>query len=222
MRFVAILVAGFWAACTSTRGDEERAKQTRVLPPADTIRLQDTTYTRIGNAFGVVTLTGSYARGDTVKLYNEDGSLWYQLAFYDNDWASGLPSEFRPRAFHPDAVILAFDVVEDLGPAYRVIVNKETGLRKRIPKSSFLKFQTWEEYVLGSFAVGFDTIANPMRRTPNGEREANPRSGDHPFRPVSIQGEWLQIKWGREGAESHAWIRWREVNRLLIYVFHFA
>jgi len=181
-------------------------------------------YTLVDGSIGVVVL-GDYTERDTVKLYNDDGSLWYRFTYYydDSDGKWDYPNEeFRPRAFHPDYFSLGLDVVADVGTAYVVVVNNDTGVKKRIPKAPFLRFVTWEQYVLGSFAVSFDTASNPIRTAPRAKASVVRHDREDVDHPVLIQGDWLRVRWGREGAWSYGWLRWRNGGRLAVYVHPFA
>lgn len=177
------------------------------------------------NAVGVLVLKDSYRQNDTVKFYNEDGSLWYKFTYYydDSDGKFDFPNaDFQPLAFHPDYFLLALKTVEEGDDDYTVIVNEHTGLTKRIRKEDFLQLLTWEQYILSSFSVGFDVDQNPIRKQPDISSETIPKAMDVNYLPVKIQGEWLQIKWGKENEMNFGWIRWIEKNTLIIEVFAFA
>lgn len=222
MRTLAIMLAVGLSGCHPSDTGAETSN-TEMAVRRDSIPSQ--AYTKIGSAFGVLTLADSYERGDTVRFYNDDGSLWYKFTYYydDSDGQWDYPNEaFRPRAFHPDYFTLTLDVVEDLGTQYRVIVNATTGLEKLIPKERFLRFRTWEQYVLNVFAIDHDDQQNPVRSTPGGQPSATPPGANDRLQPVKIEGDWLQVKWGSEGSWSFGWVRWREGDRLVLYIFHFA
>jgi len=51
-----------------------------------------------------------------------------------------------------------------------VIVIEDTGLKKFVKKDyTALKVQSWEEHLKTAFAVRFDQVENPLRKSPNGK-----------------------------------------------------
>ncbi|OFY63020.1 MAG: hypothetical protein A3H98_10685 [Bacteroidetes bacterium RIFCSPLOWO2_02_FULL_36_8] len=184
-----------------------------------------TNYTKIGDSIGLIVLKDNYCEKDTIKIYNEDGSLWYKFTYYydDSDGKFDYPNdEFQPRGFKPDYFVLAMEVVIEDKYGYQVFVNKKIDLKKRIKKETFLQFLTWEEYVLKAFAVRFNNAKNPIHKTSEDESETIIYKQDNFYHPVKVKDEWLQIKWGEENNWSYGWIKWREENRLLIEIYLFA
>lgn len=180
----------------------------------------------IGNTIGLITLSDNYEKGDFVKIYNEDGTLWHKLTHYydDSDGKFEYANDnFLPFAFHPDYFILAFRCVGKKADRYEVIVNEETNLKKYIKANDkVLKFETWEQHILGLFAVDFDEKENPLLDAPEG-RTKNFVKSDITFRPVEIKGEWLKIKLEpnvekqtEETQQESGWIKWKKDGKLLI------
>lgn len=179
--------------------------------------------TTIGRSVGVLVLSGNYERTDTLKLLNDDGSVWYSFNWFYEEGGKFEPNpSFLPRAFHPDHFLLTLDVVALTGSGYRVIVNEETGLEKNVQKPSFLNFLTWEQYVLTSFAVEPDYEKNPIRLSPDASAPPLSAKPAGPFHPIKIEGEWLQIRWTLGDDSSYGWIRWRDSSRLLVEIYRLS
>ena len=50
-----------------------------------------------------------FSRGDFVRIYNQDGSLWYEFSYFYDDRDGKFDcanDEFRPLAFHPEHFLL--------------------------------------------------------------------------------------------------------------------
>ncbi len=179
----------------------------------------------IRNIIGIVVVNDKYTEKDTIKLYNDKGSLWYKFTFYydDSDGEFDYPNkEFIPQAFNPDYFLLALAVVEKDATGYKVIVNKVTGLEKRIKKESFLQYLTFDQYILSAFSVSFQYQQNLIHKEPIEGSEIVPFIQEIHYHPVKIQGEWLQIKWGIETDWHYGWIKWKDKNRLLVEIHHYA
>jgi len=187
-------------------------------------------YPVIENTIGLVVLSDNYEKGDFVKIYNEDGSLWHKFTHYydDSDGKFEYANEnFLPFAFHPDYFVLALKCVRKKADRYEVIVNEETNLKKYVKANDkVLKFETWENHILQLFAVGFDEKENPMLETPEGQVK-NLVKSDKTFHPVEIRGEWLKVKWDtttkteiKEAVQDISWLRWKKDGKLLIELSH--
>ena len=182
----------------------------------------------------MVTLSkDGYGRNDFVRIYNEDGSLWYQFTYYydDSDGEFEYANDsFEPFAFHQDYFLLALKCVGRANGRYEVIVNEETGLRKYVRGGDpALKFETWEEHLLTTFAINFNREENPLLNEPEGQLKSVSFTERVVFQPVEVRGDWLKIRWNANGnSENHrrveydyGWIRWKMDERLLIEVFYF-
>jgi hypothetical protein len=180
---------------------------------------------KIGNIIGIIVVNKSYTKKDTIKLYNDNGSLWYKFSFYydDSDGKFDYPNEeFLPQGFNPDYFVLSLAVIDKDSTGYQVIVNKETGLEKRIRKASFLEFLTLEQYVISAFSISFNYQKNLILEKPSNEAKIIPFVKDTFYHPVKIQGEWLQIKWGIENEWHYGWIKWKDIDTILIEVHLYA
>jgi len=159
----------------------------------------------VGSSIGVVTLNKEgYGRNDLVRIYNEDGSLWYQFSYYydnsDGDFEYANNS-IRLFAFHPDYFLLALKCAGRANGRYEVVVNEETGLRKYVRDDDpALKFETWGEHVSGIIAIGFNSETNPLRKEPEGQLKSVSFTERVVFQPVEVRGDWLKIR--RSGCQK--------------------
>ena len=178
----------------------------------------------IAQSIGVLTLR-NYAKTDTVRILNDDASPWYTFTFYydDSDGKWDYPNpEFQPRGFHPDYFLLALDVVQVRADTFVVVVNDSTGLRKRMHRSRFLQFLGWPEYILTAFSVEFSPEDNPLRVAPQPTARRLPFAREVHYHPSAVRGDWLKLRWQTNGADQHAWIRWRAGRCLLVRLYPFA
>lgn len=226
MRFLAVILMFICFSCTTSKIQDEQPIIQAQIPQVGEIEMApQTNYTEIGNSTGIIVLKDNYNKKDTVKIYNDDGSLWYKFTYYydDSDGKFDYPNdEFRPYAFHPDNFVLALEVIKVEISEYKIIVNKKTRLVKKVKKESFLQFLTWDQYVLNAFSIGFNHEVNPIQKEPQKESGTIAYKQENIYHPIKIQGEWLQIKWGSEGNWNYGWIKWKEENRLLIEIYLFA
>ena len=184
----------------------------------------------IENTIGLIVLSDNYDKGDFVKIYNEDGSLWHKFTHYydDSDGEFEYANDnFRPFAFHPDYFVLALKCVGKKADRYEVIVNEETNLKKYVKvNDKVLKFETWENHILKLFAVGFDEKENPMLEVPQGQVK-NLVKSERTFHPVEVKGEWLKVKWDvtgetdkKETQQNSGWLRWKKDGKLIVELFY--
>jgi hypothetical protein len=188
----------------------------------------------IEHAIGVITLDRkSYSKERRIQIFNDNGSLWYEFSFYNDDGDRKFDRakvDFRPFAFHPDYFVLALKCVGKDASRFKVVVNETTGLTKFIRKDDHaLKFQTWREHILDLFAVGFDPSKNPLRIAPGGRAKAVRLPKDGTFHPLQINGRWLKVRWNTSDERKdkgkkvgYGWVKWKENNRLLIELFYLS
>lgn len=186
----------------------------------------------IKNTIGVVVLN-KFVKGDFVRFYNADGSLWYEFSYFydDSDGKFDYPNDdFRPFAFHQDYFLLVLKCTERSDKFLEVVVNEETGLRKYVKANDrVLKLKRWEEFVLSVYAVKFDREANPILQAPNGQPNNVAIPSDANFRPVETDGDWLKIRCdaaaepaGKPKPNGGGWIRWKSAGKLLVDFSYFA
>ena len=184
------------------------------------VAAQTPTYTLVDGSIGVVVLGDGYTRTDTIKLYNADGSLWYRFTYYydDSDGKFDYPNDdFRPLGFGPDDFLLALEVVTERPDGYEVVVNRATGLRKRITKARVFRFLTWEQYALDAFAVDLSPRTTPLRREPRASSDSVRYRPHTRYIPLRIEGTWLQVRPEGSSGSDDAWIRWHDGAHLLVH-----
>jgi hypothetical protein len=183
------------------------------------------------SSIGVISLNEKgFGKDKFIHIYNQDGSLWYQFTFYydDSDGKFEYANEnFKPFAFHPDYFVLALRCVDEDENRYEVIVNEETGLKKFVRKDdATLKFETWEQHILQTFAVDFDREQNPLRETPEGKVKNVDLPKETTFHPVEIKGQWLKVRWNSSKETKSnlksGWVKWKENNNILVELFYFS
>jgi hypothetical protein len=178
----------------------------------------------VDGSIGIVSVTDNITEKDTIKLFNKDGSLWYEFSFFydDSDGKFDYPNDdFKPLAFHPDNFLLMLKVTNRSGNRYEVIVNEKTVFKKYLEKNQdFFLFQSWEEHILKIPSVDFNETTNPILEKPSKNAGKIYYGKDELYQPNKINGEWLQLKWGSEGDWEYGWIRWRDNEKLLIELYY--
>lgn len=182
------------------------------------------TETDIKNSLGLIVLSENYGENDFIRIYNQDGSLWYRFTYY-YDGSDGkfeyYNEEFVVFSFHPDYFILGLRCVGEDKNYYHVIVNEETGLKKFVKKSDTnLKLESWEQYVLNSLAIEFNNEQNPLREEPGGQLISVDIKETLNFHAEEIKGEWLKVSWydndDREQEPKFGWVKWKKDQKIII------
>lgn len=221
-------------SCTNygSGGKEVWVNNSAQAKPDETLRNAGREKFSIKNTRGVVVLN-RYSKGDFVRFYNADGSLWYEFSYFYDDRNGKFEyanAEFRPFAFHQDHFLLAVKCTEVTDKLFEVVVNEETGLRKYVKADDpVLKLESWDKFVLSVFAVSFDQKTNPVLEGPNDQMKMVVAPKSATFRPVETRGNWLKVRWHSAGeqptkpkATATGWIRWRNDETLLIDLSYFA
>lgn len=194
---------------------------------AENLVVQSTSI-NVEKTIGIVTLSSnvSFSKRDTIRLFNQDGSTWFKFSFYYDD-SDGkydfMNDEFKPYAFNPDYFKLGLVVTKKLADRkFHVIVNHEKAIEKIIEIKEYLVFRRWDEYLLSSFAVGFNVLDNPLLETPSIESKKVPVNEKTPYHPIEIKGEWLKVRWKIDEKESTGWIKWKRDGLLIVSIFPYA
>jgi len=169
---------------------------------------------------------------DTIRLFNDDGSLWYEFSFYENSalfYLNRPNADFTPFGFDLDVFVLTLKCARSDADRYEVIVNEESGLRKFVRRDDpVLKFQRWEEHVVKWDMVDFNASTNPARSKPDTRADiirvpTLPKDYVIMFHPDNINGDWLRIHWNLsesgteyQNKDEFGWIRWRNKENGLI------
>ncbi|MFT7270285.1 MAG: hypothetical protein ACI905_002513 [Roseivirga sp.] len=175
---------------------------------------------------GVVTISDDFDNSDhLIEFLNEDGSIWHSIHLFD-EWV--IINDFEIIAFKPDYSIFKIKCQEkDLG-YFRVVVNEETGMTKRLLVSPKLKLQTWEEYVLDVFAIEFDVSEIPMLDKIQGSPKSELPTINHLIVPKEIKGEWMRVIWTdpeypqKNIMKNSGWIKWKSGNKILVKIYHLS
>lgn len=188
----------------------------------------------IEGAKGLLVLADGYDKpNDFLRFYDEDKSLWYEFTFYYEDSDGKFEyenGEFSPYSFHQDYFLLALKYVAEDANRFRVIVNDKKDLQKYVNKADKnLKFETWEEHILKTFAIEFKENENPLRETPNGKIKKVEFSKIDRFGAVEFEGEWLKVEWDTESNPDNdpsktdfGWVKWKKGEKLLIEWFYLS
>jgi hypothetical protein len=156
---------------------------------------------------------------DTIKIYNSDGSMWYEYAISEEN---PLHYTKNPKAdFHPiglPSIVPWMKLVRESINWFEVVVNEDDGTTKFIRKNDpVLGKQGWEKTIRIRNSIGIDTNSSPLRDRPEGKiREIKYLEEDYDFTIEDIVGDWLYVFRWREDNETsvQGWIRWRSGNEL--------
>jgi hypothetical protein len=227
---VALSISCSTQATTSRMDPEEPSARSQTIidtgltitePPAASTPVS----TSIKNSKGLIVLSEKYGKDDAIRIYNDDGSIWYEFTFYyeaRGEKFNEIP-DFAPFAFHADYFTLALKCVGEEKDRYEVVVNEESGLRKFVKKAErSLRFQDWEQHVMKAFSVGFDSKSNPLHAEPGKPAQNVELPEDTTFHPVEIKGQWLKVRWESEGVTDSGWIKWKGDDQLFVELFYFA
>ena len=205
--------------------------------PAQSATPDDTFEREIGDSKGVIVLTDKYGEEDTIRIFNRDGSPWYEFSYYDEsgfDELENLNTDFRPFAFHPDYFLLALRVVGEDDRNWEVVVNEESDLRKYVRKNDEnLAYEDFGPHILTAFAVEFDSEQNPLRTEPDGKKVEADYSKISRFEPVEYEGDWLKVKWtdtegegeasaNKEPSTPDGWVRWKNGSKMIIRIYYLS
>lgn len=216
--------------CTHNATDQSPAAHTSRTNPNEALQGRQGEETTIRKVAGIVVLNNRYSKNDFVHIYNQDGSLWYEFSFYNNESATSPNKDFKPFAYHPDYFLLALKCVGKSEHRFEVVVNEETGLKKYVQADDqSLKFETWEEHIPKVFAVDFNRTDNPVLETPEGRVKSIDFPKGVTFHPVEVKGEWLKIRWAdtertanKKTQADFGWVRWKRDEAILIELFYFS
>ncbi len=224
---------------TANRDESASADESDDLDAADEVPVKKRFETRIGDSNGVIVLSDNYGEEDTVKIYNANGTLWYEFSYYDEsafDQLESINTDFRPFAFHPDYLLLGLRVAEEDEKRYEVVVNEDSGLKKFVRKDDEnLEYEPFETHIVSAYAVDFDDKNNPVLREPGGAKIEEDYSKIEIFKAVKVESDWVELKWDEpvsgSGANSNTqpgsvertgWVRWRDNGKMVIELFYVA
>lgn len=179
----------------------------------------------IGNSLGVVTFGGvPDLRDHWKRLYNDNGSLWFEFSLYDSELNyEEIRSKLQPFALNPDYFVLALKCVAIEQDRWKVIVDEASGLTKYVRKDdAAFRFQSWGEYSRDAGCFVFNHENNGVRVNPDGDEIAVPQGADYfHAHGVAVSSEWIKIKWDEQNSADATmpagagWVRWRQNDRIL-------
>ena len=184
-------------------------------------------YRDISNSLGLVEIAEKgFMKDKTVRIYNEDESLWNEFSLFDENkiYQNIVQNKnFRPFRYDTDNNHFYFDWVSENKLFYQVVVNEETKLKKFVKKDDpHFKANTWEKYTLNCFAVEFDWEKNPLRVDIDGQIIKQNLDKGLSFQPKEIRGNWLKVKSfdlnnvNDENKSESGWIKWKDGNKIII------
>jgi len=149
---------------------------------------------------------------------------------------------FCPLFFLPDYGILQFACLEETKSYFKVAIG--TSDIKYLPKTASITFQSWSDYIMGSFGIRRGTTdgtelsaEQDVRESASDQAKSVPLpAGYELFCPMEINGDWVKVTWDcfynlednvHEGEPCSSyisectqpitgWITWRKGNELLI------
>lgn len=215
---------------------EPAAQNTNSAKPAEDVKKEPEKVHQpdiydISNSLGLLHLIDEPSRkNEPIKIYNEDGSLWYEFKITDDEVAQKAfeqNEDLRPFRFDLDDFFFYFNRIGENDRYYQVIVNEDTGLKKFVRKDDpKFKAETWQQYILNCNSVGFDPQQNPLRETPDGQFVSGEVSEKLIFSPKEIKGDWLKVSWTNSDDPKEkpkfGWIRWRQDKKIVVDFFETA
>ena len=140
---------------------------------------------------------------------------WQDIRFYNFDGSEYFYEKEQLQVKHDYEIFTPIKVLSETDQWYRV----NFGDAKLYHKSdTILKFHTWEEHIVKSVAaVGFNPVANPIRKGPSDQNEKLYYYHDEFYHPVKIQDDWLLI---RKYNKAYGWIKWKNGDQILIDIFY--
>lgn len=161
--------------------------------------------------------------GDTIRLYDRDGSLWFEYSLLDSSPLFYQKNTARSLRLIFPAKLSFFRLKAISKYWYEVEVNSETHETKYMRiNDPFLKRDGIKLRILLSPYIKFDESKNPLRETPDGAVIEYGKSGDRLFKAIGgMDGDWVQLEMLRSKSETgefgpRGWIKWKENQELLI------
>ena len=183
-----------------------------ILPPSEEVfRLTD----------GLITLViGKNINkfSDTVRIYNDDGSLWYEFSYLESHplyYKNNSNKEFKPFGGIDYGITLKLKGVSENW--YEVVVNEDTQETKYTSiRDPFLRRERWQKYIQISPYVLFNKAENPLREIPDGQIKTLEISDSDRFVVKWIEGDWLKVLRKPSQGNDLGWVRWKNGNDILI------
>lgn len=182
---------------------------------------------RFRHVLDLVTVDGSRTKrgmfGDTIKLYDSEGNLWWEYSL-DSNGTHPLPANLPKRVnlIFPDNFRF-FKLTALSENWYQVEIDSVTGESKfmRID-DPFLRRDGIELRLKLSPYLCFDRATNPLRIEKAGAT-VDAEFADSKVKAVAIDGDWAQVEVLDEELKNNSiaplfWVRWKKANKLLVSI----
>lgn len=183
---------------------------------------------RFDPALDLITVNGSSNNegifGDTVRLYDKDGQLWFEYGFLES--SPLFHGNFRTP--HLDLVfsdnLRVYKLIAVSKSWYEVEVDVKSGESKFMRIGDpFLKRDPIELRLVISPYILFDEQKNPLREAVNGRIIDYSKSDNYYFKAAAagVDGDWLQVEMlprnsNEDLLSRKGWIRWKLNQKLLV------
>lgn len=168
--------------------------------------------------------TGGWREDVAVKIYDEDGKIWYKAEFNRegfDDLRDAGPNKISPLVLIYGDYVPVFRCASYSRNWYAVIVvegEKNPVIKYMLRNDSLFAWQSWDTYYLGKW-IRFDQKENPLRTNINSTEIIESPSQDTPTRATRISGDWIKLEWSTKSGENQGgWIKWRDENNNRILV----
>jgi hypothetical protein len=169
--------------------------------------------------------TGGWRDDEAVKIYDENGDIWYMAAFHRPEF-DGLtdtgPNQIRPFLLFRGDYTPVFRCVSYSRHWYAVIVveDEQNPVIKYILRNdSLFEWQSWDRYYLGKW-IRFNPKTNPLRKDINSTDIIDFPGEETRTRASKLEGHWMKLEWTTQTGETQSgWIKWRDekTNRVLVW-----
>jgi hypothetical protein len=163
--------------------------------------------------------------GDTVKIYDRNGNIWYAAGFhkegFDSQGDAG-PNKIKPLVLFAGDYRPVFRCVSYSRNWYAVVVVEDEQnpvIKYMLRSDSLFEWQSWHEYYLGKW-IRFNSKANPLRDDINSMVVIDFPGEETRTRASKLEGDWMKLEWTTQnGAAQSGWIKWRDekTNRVLVW-----
>ena len=160
-----------------------------------------------------------YGNSDESLLSSPIDSVSFGKSKHGDVEITSAPPWLVPAHLKLDYQIFYFKVLRQTKNYFQIVGNEKTSHKTWIRKSDVI-FQSWPDFLLQVFAVEPKNWENnPIRIKPLSHASPIQKiSEDAVLNPLSIDGEWIEVKVLNDNYEEVArgWLRWRTNDALTI------
>jgi hypothetical protein len=182
---------------------------------------------RLEVALDLITVDGSKTKegifGDTIKLYDGEGTLWWEYRL-DDDGISPLHVSIPKKVNLIFPGNFRFFKLTGFSKSwYKVEIDSVSGESKFMRVDDpFLRRDELALRLKLSPYIGFNRSSNPLR-VEKGGRTVDSDLVDPRVRAVAIEGDWAQVEVQEKTQNNNRrlpllWLRWRQDNKLLVSI----